>query len=100
MNKTAVTALVVSIAGYVIGALLIYVPSLTQDLGDVGQVIIVPALVPIIALALGIVSLRQISHSGKRGRSMAWAAIALSLVFLLGIVLVVLLLIAAAKAGL
>jgi len=50
-----------------------------------------PSLIPIIGLTLGIVALLQISHSSGKGKNIAWIAVILSSVFLLGIVLLVLL---------
>lgn len=82
MNKLAIAALVVSVISFFSQ----FFSPLLSGLGEQGALILFYTI-PIVGLILGIVALRQIRRTGEKGKVIAWIAIGLASVRVIGIIL-------------
>jgi len=86
MNKLAITALIVGVLSFFSQYLLLLLSGIGEQ-----AVLILFYLIPIVGLILGVVALRQIRRTGEKGKIIAWISIALTSIYLIGVVLLMLL---------
>ncbi len=83
MNTLAIVALVVAIVGFFSSTIVQFLP-ITSGIG----VLVLIGLVALLGLCLGIAALRQIARTNEKGKVLAWLAIILVSLRLIGIGLI------------